>query len=170
MWYNIYDNPRGGAIYYERKGNMKTIGEQMGAQRKLKIQIENTPYNEKRRKHLLAKSRQGDLQRQKDKQDKSYRKLFTKLTGEAYTGHHDTFLALEDQFGLRAVQEAVEYMAVKGQDWNVPGFMSYILKVLQSGRDELESSIDSSTERQREAGERLLREAKAWRVLKGMDL
>jgi len=140
----------------------------MGAIRRVKVAVENTPYNDSRRKRLLKLSRQRRMQKSKDRQAKSYRKLFTKLTGEDYTGYHEEFSILESQFGLRAVQDAIEYMAMKGQDWEPNSFMAYLLKVLQSNREDIEATVDTATQRQREIGERLLHEAKTWQVLKGL--
>lgn len=149
---------------------MKTIGEHMGAVRKIKVNVEDTPYNASRRDRLMKLSNQRRMQKYKDRQARSYRKLFTRLTGEDYTGFHDEFLILEQQFGLRLIQETVEYMALKGQDWEVNSFMAYLLKVLQNKRDDLEATVDGTTERQREEGRRLLHEAKTWQVLKGILL
>lgn len=149
---------------------METIGKYMGKDGKIEIINEETPFDADRRDKLLKLSKQRLYQKYKDRQARSYRELFTKLVGEPYSDYHDEFQFHETQFGLYAVQDAVEYMAMRSSKWGANQFLSYLLKVLQSGREELELTVDSSTERQREIGKRLLHEAKTWQVLKGIIL
>lgn len=132
------------------------------------------PFDESLAIILERESKARMAQERKQNSARNYRKLFTRLTGEQLsTDIFVRFEVLEETFGKTAVQESVEYIAMKrSSNWATEGFFSYLLKALQgnaknnsqnfterSPEDEYIAKLNRYIHRQTR---RAMREARSW--------
>jgi len=126
-----------------------------GIGEKIKFNYEFPVYNQERANLLKKLARKRQAEKLQQKEEKTYKAIFERLTGKVFAVYSKQFVALIEQFGEDAIQETVEYMLMRNSNgWKAEEFLSYLLKALQSKRVEpLFNSITEETLVRRKDGD-----------------